>query len=62
MGYAVYLLWANISTLGGKIFVVTAIPWVGTAWLIMGVVIALVIRSRNAQKYEVLGRMVNKGL
>ncbi len=62
MGYAVYLLWANISTLGGKIFVVTAIPWVGTAWLAMGVVIAFVIRSRNAQKYEVLGRMVNKGL
>ena len=62
MAYAVYLLWANISTLGGHIGIVTAIPWVGTAWLVSGVGIALVIKSRNPRKYEVLGRMVSKGL
>jgi Amino acid transporters len=62
MVYAIYLMWANISTLGGKIFIVTAIPWVGTAWLLIGVGIALLIRARNPQKYEVLGRMVSKGL
>ena len=62
MAYAVYLLWANISTLGGNIGIVTAIPWVGTAWLIIGVGIALLVRARDPEKYEVLGRMVSKGL
>jgi amino acid transporter len=62
MAYAVYLLWANISTLGGHIGIVTAIPWVGTAWLLIGVGIALLIRARDPKKYEVLGRMVSKGL
>lgn len=62
MIYAVYLLWANLPTLGGQIFVVTAIPWVGTAWLLAGIGIALLIRARSPHKYEVLGRMVSKGL
>lgn len=62
LAYVVYLLWANISTLGGDIFIVKAIPWVGTVWLISGVGIALWIRARNPKKYEVLGRMVSKGL
>jgi amino acid transporter len=62
MAYVVYLLWANLPTLGGDIFIVRAIPWVGTAWLVIGVAIALWYRSRDPEKYEVLGRMVSKGL
>jgi amino acid transporter len=62
MAYVVYLLWANLSSLGGDIFVVKAIPWVGTAWLVLGVAIALWYRARDPEKYEILGRMVSKGL
>jgi amino acid transporter len=63
LGYAVYLLWANINTLGGgHILILTLLPWIGTAWFLIGLVIASVIRKRNPKKYEVLGRMLNKGI
>jgi amino acid transporter len=62
MIYAVYLLWANIQTLGGNIFFVTAIPYIGVGWVVLGIVIALVLRKRSPEKYEVIGRMVNEGI
>ena len=63
LGYAVYLLWANIDTLGGgHILILTLLPWIGTLWFLAGLGIASVIRKRNPQKYEVLGRMLNNGI
>jgi hypothetical protein len=38
------------------------IPWLCLAWLVSGVVLALVLRKRSPEKYEVLGRMVNSGI
>lgn len=62
MGVVLWLLWANLSTIGGSIIWVTIIPWLCLAWLVIGVGLALVLRKRNPAKYEVLGRMVNSGL
>jgi amino acid transporter len=62
MVYALYLLWDNISTLGGNINIVLALPWIASAWFLIGLAIAAVIKRRSPKKYEVLGRMLNKGL
>jgi hypothetical protein len=62
MGVVLYLLWANLPKIGGSIFWVNIIPWLCLGWLAIGVVLALVLRKRNPEKYEVLGRMVNSGI
>ena len=63
LGYAVYLLWANIDTLGGgHILILTLLPWIGIVWFVIGFIIAAVIKRRNVEKYEVLGRMLNNGI
>jgi amino acid transporter len=62
MVYALYLLWANIATLGGhNINIVIALPWIASAWFLIGLGISVVIKRRSPGKYEVLGRMLNKG-
>lgn len=60
--YALYLLWSNIRTLGGDIDVVVALPWLATGWVVLGLVLALVIKARRPQEYETLGRMLHSGL
>jgi len=57
-----WLLWANLPKIGGSIFWVNIIPWLCLAWLAIGIVLALILRKRNPEKYEVLGRMVNSGI
>jgi amino acid transporter len=57
-----WLLWANLPKIGGSIIWVNIIPWLCLAWLVIGVGLALVLRRRNPEKYEVLGRMVNSGI
>lgn len=60
--YAIFLLWSNISTLGGNISFVTAIPYIGVGWVVIGLVIAGVMRKRSPEKYDTIGRMVNEGI
>jgi amino acid transporter len=62
MGIVLWLLWANLPKIGGSIIWVNIIPWLCLAWLVIGVGLALVLRRRNPEKYEVLGRMVNSGI
>jgi len=62
MGVVLWLLWSNLHAIGGSIIWVDIIPWLCLAWLVSGVVLALVLRRRNPQKYETLGRMVNSGI
>jgi amino acid transporter len=62
MGAVLYLLWANLPKIGGSIIWVNIIPWLCLGWLAIGVVLALVLRKRNPEKYDVLGRMVNSGI
>ncbi len=47
--YALYLLWSNIRALGGDIGVVVALPWLATAWVLIGLLLALVIKARRPQ-------------
>jgi amino acid transporter len=62
MGVVLWLLWSNLDKIGGSIIWVDIIPWLSLAWLVIGVGLALVLRKRNPEKYEVLGRMVNSGI
>jgi len=63
MAYALYLLWDNIATLGGgHIPIVLALPWIASAWFLIGLGLSVLIKRRNPEKYKVLGRMLNKGL
>jgi hypothetical protein len=41
---------------------VNIIPWLCLGWLVLGVVLALVMRNRNREKYEILDQMVNAGI
>jgi len=62
LAYVLYLLWANIRTLGGNVGVVDLLPWIGTVWFLIGIGLALLIKARNPKKYEQLGRMLHTGL
>lgn len=62
MGAVLWLLWSNLDKIGGSIIWVDIIPWLCLGWLVVGVGLALVLRKRNPEKYEVLGRMVNAGI
>jgi amino acid transporter len=62
MGVVLWLLWSNLHSIGGSIIWVDIIPWLCLGWLASGVVLALVLRKRNPDKYETLGRMVNAGV
>jgi amino acid transporter len=62
MGLVLWLLWSNLHSIGGSIVWVDIIPWLCLGWLALGVVLALVLRKRNPEKYDVLGRMVNAGI
>ena len=39
-----------------------ALPWIASAWFLIGLGISYVIKRRSPEKYKVLGRMLNKGL
>jgi amino acid transporter len=62
MVVVLWLLWSNLDKIGGSIIWVDIIPWLCLAWLLVGVGLALALRRRNPEKYEVLGRMVNSGI
>jgi amino acid transporter len=62
MGAVLWLLWSNLDTIGGSIIWVDIIPWLCLGMLAVGIVLALVLRKINPEKYEVLGRMVNAGI
>jgi amino acid transporter len=62
MGTVLWLLWSNLDSIGGSIIWVDIIPWLCLGWLALGIVLALVLRKRRPEKYEVLGRMVNAGI
>jgi hypothetical protein len=59
---ACYLLVANRESLAGASGVpfVTAIPYATAAIFLVGVVAALVIRARSAERYGAIGRFVQE--
>lgn len=58
---AIVLLVVNLDTAAGaasKIFFFKLIPWIVAAVFLGGVALALYMRARHPQKYEVMGRLV----
>ena len=62
MGFALWLLIDNMTAIGGTAGFIKAIPFIVLGWFILGLGLALYIRSNNPQKYAVVGRMVNQGI
>ncbi len=63
MGAILWLLWANLGKISGtSILFVTLIPWICIAVLVIGLLLALYMRSRSPEKYDVLGHLVNSGI
>lgn len=62
MAYAIYLLWSNLTTVGGDVIFVRLIPWVCMAWFLVGLAWALWLRSGRPAVYGELGRFVDRSL
>jgi amino acid transporter len=62
MAVAIYLLVANLSTVGGDIIFVRLIPWVCIGWFVLGLGLAFWFRARRPRLYQDLGRVVNRSL
>jgi amino acid transporter len=56
---ALYLLWSNLSTLGGDIIWVSLIPWFCISWFVFSLLIAFWLRSNRPAAYEGLGRVLS---
>lgn len=56
---ALYLLWSNLSTLGGDIIWVSLIPWFCIGWFVLSLLIAFWLRSNRPAAYEGLGRVLS---
>jgi amino acid transporter len=53
----VYMLVSNLSTLGGKTWLV----WTGAAIIIIGLIWGFLLKSMNPEGYKNIGHMVNEG-
>jgi amino acid transporter len=62
MGFALWLLIDNITAIGGTAGFIKAVPIMVGVWFLIGLALAIYIRSKNPRKYEVVGRMVNQGI
>lgn len=56
---ALYLLWSNLTTLGGDIIWVTLIPWFCIGWFALSFLVALWLRTRRPVAYERLGKVLS---
>jgi amino acid transporter len=59
--YLVYLLFSNISILGGTALFFSLIPWIALAIIVFGLVWGFVLKSANPSAYAKIGHMVNNG-
>ena len=59
--WLVYLLVANLGTFAGTSGFANAIPWVGLAVIVVGLVWGFVLKSTNPTAYKNIGHMVNDG-
>ena len=59
--FAIYLLFKNIDTLAGTIGYVDLIAPIGVLVIVGALVYALVLKKRNRQKFDVIGRMIDEG-
>ena len=60
--FAIYLLFANIGTLAGTIRYVDFIWVIAVVGVVAAVLYALVLKSTNREKYDMIGRMIDEGV
>jgi amino acid transporter len=60
--FAIYLLFANIDTLAGTIGYVDLIAPIAVIAVVGALVYAVVLKRRDRQKFELIGRMIDEGV
>jgi amino acid transporter len=60
--FAIYLLFANIEVLAGTISFVDWIKWIALAAVVGALAYAITLKTRNRQKYDMIGRMIDEGV
>jgi amino acid transporter len=60
--FAIYLLFANIETLAGTIGYVDLIAPFAVIAVVGAIAYALVLKRRNREKFELIGRMIDEGV
>jgi amino acid transporter len=60
--FAIYLLFKNIDTLAGTIGYVDLIAPIAVLAVAGAIVYAVVLKQRNRQKFELIGRMIDEGV
>jgi amino acid transporter len=59
--YLVYLLFSNISILGGTALFFSLIPWIALAIIVIGLIWGFALKSMNPRAYANIGHMINNG-
>ncbi len=59
--YLVYLLFSNISILGGSAQFFSMIPWISLAIIVVGLIWGFILKSANPTAYKNIGHMINNG-
>jgi amino acid transporter len=59
--WLVYLLFSNISILGGSALFFSLIPWISLAIILIGLAWGFILKSANPSAYNNIGHMVNNG-
>lgn len=60
MGIMLVVAVTHVGTLGGAVSFVKAIPWVCLGWVVLGLGLALWLRSRRPETYTRLGAVLDK--
>jgi amino acid transporter len=60
--YVIWLLLDNLSFLGGGLALAFWLPWIDLAIVVIGLVVALYLKSSNPEKFDKIGRLIYQGL
>ncbi len=60
--FAIYLLFKNIDVLAGTISYVDAIAPIAVVGVVGAILYAVVLKRRNREKYDMIGRMIDEGV
>jgi amino acid transporter len=59
--FAIYLLFKNIGVLAGTIGYVDLIKWIAIIGVVIGLAYAFILKSRDREKFDMIGRMIDEG-
>jgi amino acid transporter len=62
MGVVLFLLIDNLTAIGGSAGFIKAVPWIVLGWFIAGLGLAYYLKTRDPERYKVVGRMIDQGV